>query len=119
MGYSLVYYREIEGIAVLWYNGKNHDLPEESYKPPFGQEHIGFVITENGGQEMERNNMLEEDTVIAENTKLLPFEEIQKRLIKTLEYMVEGEYVEGTEECINAIDGSYINPNSEVLEATY
>ncbi len=173
-GYVLEYYRDIENIPAFWYNGESHEIPEESYKPPFGQEKIQIVVTERGVQSFRWQNMAEIDKVIVENTKLLDFVEIQKRLLKVLEYAVVGSssqsqtdnlhyhyelshvelryaYISALDEpekayltpawvftvtseieeegemikkfpekiLINAIDGSYIDPNASVLDATY
>ncbi len=173
-GYVLEYYRDIENISAFWYNGESHEIPEESYKPPFGQEKIQIVVTESGVQSFRWQNMAEIDKVIVENTKLLDFVEIQKRLLKVLEYAVVGSssqsqtdnlhyhyelshvelryaYISALDEpekaylvpawvftvtseieeggsrikkfpekiLINAIDGSYIDPNASVLDATY
>lgn len=54
-------------------------LPEKTYAPAFLPESLIMVFTENGLQIFEWDHMAKMVRVIADNTKLLPFEEIKER----------------------------------------
>lgn len=81
-GYSIYLYPELENI--IGYNQPYanlvYDLPETTYAPRFLTEQIHIVITENGIQKFEWTDISERIETIAENTKLLSFNEIKEKL---------------------------------------
>ncbi|HAX51507.1 DUF6034 family protein [Muricomes intestini] len=87
-GYRLYYYRGIEGIPAYWANGITYDTPEQTYSPPFGQECIEVLVTETGIKQVDWYNMSEKVKTVAENTKLLSFDEIKTRAFQHLKYTI-------------------------------
>lgn len=65
--------------------------PEKSYLPPFGVESIEILVTEDGVKSFAWSNMSEEVRVVAENTKIYPFEQVQGKLFDHLFYTVASE----------------------------
>ena len=61
-------------------------LPEQTYAPSFSTEKIHIVVTEDGIQLFEWTNISEKTSTIAENTKLMPFEEIKEKFADHLLY---------------------------------
>lgn len=61
-------------------------LPEKTYAPAFLPESLIMVFTENGLQIFEWDHMAKMVRVIADNTKLLPFEEIKERFAQHVFY---------------------------------
>lgn len=59
---------------------------EGSYSPPFDTETVDILVTEDGVQSFSWEGMCEEVTTVAENTNLLPFEEIQDKAIEQMYY---------------------------------
>lgn len=87
--YKLLYSWNLGGIsAYMPIRGTLHsDMPELSYTPPFYQERIEITVTEDGVVEFSWNNMAKLYQVVAENTKLLPFDKIKDRLAEHLQYI--------------------------------
>lgn len=87
--YNLLYSWDLGGIpAYMPLRGTLHNnMPELSYTPPFYQERIEITVTEDGVVEFSWNNMAELYQVVAENTKLLPFDKIKDRLAEHLQYI--------------------------------
>lgn len=87
-GYSVYYNRkagELAGYEQAVQRPFN-DLPEEIYAPPFSAEQIHMIVTQGGIVQFEWNNLSEKTETIAENTKLLPFDEIKEKLYDHLLY---------------------------------
>lgn len=62
------------------------ELPETTYAPSFSTEQIHMVLTEEGIQLFEWTNLGEQEDEIAENTKLLSFDEIKEEMADHLLY---------------------------------
>lgn len=62
------------------------DLPETSYAPPFFTEQLHIVVTKEGICMFEWMYLSEKEDMIAENTKLLSFNEIKEKLMEHLQY---------------------------------
>ena len=62
----------------------------DSYVPPFQIETISILITEEGVKYFKWDGMAEEVRTVTENTKLLPFEKIQAKLIDQIFYWYSG-----------------------------
>ena len=65
----------------------HNDMPELTYNPPFQPEKIEITVTEDGVVGFSWINMAELYQVVAENTKLLPFDKIKDRLAEHLQYI--------------------------------
>lgn len=63
-----------------------NDLPETMYTPTFLTERLHIIITKEGVQRFEWVDISEKKDTIAENTKLLSFDEIKARLLDHLFY---------------------------------
>lgn len=74
------------------------DLPETIYAPTFSTEKIHVIVTEEGIQQFEWTNISQRKETIAENTKLLSFEEIKKKAAEHLLYISLSGYREKDKE---------------------
>lgn len=81
-GYKFYMGMDNEGLVSYSQSGGTfyQDLSEAVYKPSFAPEEIQVVVTEDGMKSFLWKNMSEKGKVIAENTNLLPFEEITEKL---------------------------------------
>lgn len=81
-GYKFYMGMDNEGLVSYSQSGGTfyQDLSEAVYKPSFAPEEIQIVVTEDGVKSFLWKNMSEKGKVIAENTNLLPFEEIAEKL---------------------------------------
>lgn len=81
-GYKFYMGMDNEGLVSYSQSGGTfyQDLSEAVYKPSFAPEEIQIVVTEDGVKSFLWKNMSEKGNVIAENTNLLPFEEITEKL---------------------------------------
>ena len=61
-------------------------LPEQIYAPSFSTEEIHMVVTEDEVQLFEWTNISEKTSTIADNTKLMPFEEMKEKFADHLLY---------------------------------
>lgn len=88
-GYSLYYNRKAGELAGYEQPVQQpfNDLPEEVYAPPFATEQIHMVVTEEGILQFEWNNLSSKKDTIAENTKLLTFDEVKEKLYDHLLYV--------------------------------
>lgn len=64
-----------------------NDLPETMYAPSFLTEKIRIIVTKEGVQRFEWINISKRKDTIAENTKLLSFEDIKEKLVDHLLYV--------------------------------
>lgn len=88
IGYS-IYYSYGHGNLIGYEQPlrKPHaDLPETIYAPYFAVEQIHMIITEDGIQKFEWDNISEKKDTIAENVKVLTFEEMKTALMNHLFY---------------------------------
>lgn len=81
-GYKFYMGMDNEGLVSYSQSGGTfyQDLSEAVYKPSFAPEEIQIVVTEDGVKSFLWKNMSEKGKVIAENTNILPFEEITEKL---------------------------------------
>jgi len=80
-GYMFTYYRLAGDLPSISYG--NNTFPNA---PTFYPECIEIVVTEDGIQAVDWYNMAQVVDTVAENTKLLPFENIQKSFLDFLNY---------------------------------
>lgn len=91
-GYVYTFNNSIGSWPVdLKFGGYFHGAPEaeeetQTYAPPFPVEKIQIVVTGGGIRMFSWDGMSETVATVAENTNLLPFEEIQERLTQYLSY---------------------------------
>jgi hypothetical protein len=94
-GYELVYMRDLGGLtASLLVNGYAEGkagsvLAEDGWfpgRPPFMPEMIRIFVTDEGVQSFEWENMSQPVRIVAENTMLLPFDEITERFADFLNF---------------------------------
>lgn len=87
-GYTFVYSTGVEGLPVNEYisEGVIGGMPEEDYQPPFQPERIEITVGDEEIVSFSWSNMSEKEGVIAENTKLLPFEQIKEKLMDHVYY---------------------------------
>lgn len=87
-GYSFHLYPragDVKGYTLQ--RSKQYDnLPETSYAPTFLTAHIEIMVTEDGVKKFEWDYISEKKDMIAENTKLLSFDEIKEKLADHLFY---------------------------------
>lgn len=92
VGYRYTFARETRGLFMIE-EGVALRTSGEVYAPPFPVETVHVAVTEQGVQEFVWEGMSEESAVVAENTALLPFEEIQEQLFKQISYWYSGKGV--------------------------
>lgn len=88
-GYEFIYTRGFGGISAGQLLGSivgDSASGVQAYAPPFPIEKISIVVTESGVKSFTWEGMCEEAGVVAENTKLLAFEDIEERLIDYIYY---------------------------------
>lgn len=88
IGYSIYYsFKQGDLIGYEQPLRKPHkNLPETIYAPYFAVEQIHMVITEEGVRRFEWDNISERKDVIAENVKILTFDEMKDALMNHLFY---------------------------------
>lgn len=87
LGYTLTYAYPYEGVPVFTYPehvNKYKDLGELVYAPSFEAEILKISVTDEGIRMFTWSDMAEKTAVITENSKLLPFDQIQESLKKHL-----------------------------------
>lgn len=88
-GYEFVYTRGSGGISAGQLRGSivgDAASGVQAYAPPFPIEKISIVVTESGVKSFSWEGMCEEAGIVAENTKLLAFENIEERLLDYIYY---------------------------------
>ncbi len=87
-GYSLVYTLDLGGLRAFQQEGGYiyPSLPETTYGPRYTQEQLQLFVSEDGIEQVEWYYMTTPVATIAENTKLLPFEQVAQRLADHLSY---------------------------------
>lgn len=88
IGYSVYLYRKVGDVIGYdqWSPLIYDDLPETIYAPAFATEKIHMTITKEGIREFKWTNISNKVDTIAENTKLLLFEEVKDNLSEHLLY---------------------------------
>ena len=87
VGYTLTYSTSVEGLAADEYiAGSKNGMPEEVYTSPFLPERIEITLTDDGIMKFSWLNMADKESIVAENTRFQPFEEIKERLLDHLYY---------------------------------
>lgn len=76
---------DVNGYTLLFSN-QYKDLPETSYAPTFLTTQISIVVTEEGVKSFEWDYISDKKDMIAENTKLLSFDEVKEKLADHLLY---------------------------------
>lgn len=105
-GYSFHLYPKA-GDAVgytLQRSEQYENLPETSYTPAFLTAQLEIMVTEEGVKKFEWDYISEKKDMIAENTKLLPFDEIKEKLADHLLYAELSFYENGE----IPLDSSYV-----------
>lgn len=99
-GYS-IYYAPKAGDLVGYeqpFQRPYEEVPETIYAPSFSTEGIHMIITKEGLQLFEWTNLAKKKEAIAENTKLLSFDEIKEKLADHLFYTIISSFSEGKEQ---------------------
>ena len=109
-GYEFVFFKESAGLLACELTNGYYRLTEPDGSvpnaPPFFTESIRIFVTEDGVQKFDWQNAAEQVGVVAENTKLLPFEEIKRGFLNHINY--------------NAFNGGYrIDVKSVELRLAY
>lgn len=87
-GYRYVFTRGQGGLFTDQMKGSTiADEVGGSYAPPFPVEKVSVVATASGVKAFEWDGICEEVGTAAENTRLLPFEEIQKNIFDYMYYL--------------------------------
>lgn len=92
VGYRYTFTRKTGGLFMID-GGIALRTAGEAYAPPFPVETVRVTVTEQGIQEFAWKGMSEESAAAAENTELLPFEQIQEQLFKQITYWYSGKAV--------------------------
>ena len=98
------------------------DLPETTYAPSFLTEQIRVIVTKDGIQKFEWKNISRRKDTIAENTKLLSFDEIKEKLMQHLLYVevneIGGEKEKGSQSLYQLEDVQLRAANVNAYEDT-
>ncbi len=99
-GYCLTFQREIDGLMAYVVQGDNITVmgrSDDDYRMPFTPEQLTLFVTDEGVQLFDWQNMVRPVAMVAENTQLLPFEEIMPRIIDNIRFgdFVLGKLAEG------------------------
>lgn len=79
---------DVVGYSLTSASKAYEDLTETVYAPSFITEEIRIIVTKDGVQLFEWTNISQQTDVIAENTKLLTFDEIKEKLADHLLYIM-------------------------------
>ena len=86
-GYEYIFVPAVGGILVDQFaQSVVMEQSESSYTPPFPVEQISIAVTEDGVVSFTWTGICSEVSTVAENTNLIPFEEIQDRLFDQMFY---------------------------------
>ena len=89
-GYEFIFYKENAGLLACGLANGYYKLTDPDGNvpnaPPFFVESVRIFITKDGVQKFQWENAAEQVRVVAENTKLLSFEEIKKGFINHINY---------------------------------
>ncbi len=88
--YRYVFTRAYGGISAERAGGSAAEEAADSYTSPFPVETVSITVTEEGVKAFSWTGMCEEEAVIAEHVKLLPFDSIQERLFEQIYYYYLG-----------------------------
>lgn len=88
VGFSIYFYRTLGDL--MGYSQRSPEIlegiPETVYAPQFSSEKIQIIITKDGVQKFAWTNMSKKIDTVANNTKLLSFDEIKEKLANHLLY---------------------------------
>lgn len=88
VGFSIYFYRTLGDL--MGYSQRSPEIlegiPETVYAPQFSSEKIQIIITKDGVQKFAWTNMSKKIDTVANNTKLLSFDEIKEKLADHLLY---------------------------------
>lgn len=88
VGFSIYFYRTLGDV--MGYSQRSPEIlegiPETVYAPQFSAEKIQIIITKDGVQKFAWTNMSKKIDTVADNTKLLSFDEIKEKLADHLLY---------------------------------
>ena len=93
-GYAFTYFRKVDGLLSKILEDQKIDVPSSSdppVKPDFFPECITVFVTEDGVQEFIWESMSHTVSCIAENTRLLPFEEIKEKFADQLNFFTDAQ----------------------------
>lgn len=87
-GYRFEYMRESGGIPGYQFRGGSwhKDEPPPQYSSPFSMEELSILVTEDGVQEFYWYGCTKAIETVNENVELLPFEDIQQRLLDQVRF---------------------------------
>ena len=85
-GYLYSYSFMVEGIPAKQSLSFGSTQETPSYIPSFSLETINIIVTESGVKSFDWNSMTDEVKTIAENTRLVDFDKIQKQIINQIYY---------------------------------
>lgn len=85
-GYQYTFLNFVEGIPAEQVYGTVSQNTTESYTPPFPVEKITITVMKDGVKSFKWEGMTEEADRIADNTELMPFENIQDLLVEQIFY---------------------------------
>jgi hypothetical protein len=87
-GYTFEYMRDSGGIPGYQFHGGGWyiDEPPPQYSSPFSMEELSILVTEDGVQYFNWYGCTKVVETVNENVEILPFEDIQQRLIDQIRY---------------------------------
>ncbi len=85
----------------------------EAYAPPFTMETLSMVISQNGIEAVWWFEMAQSAETVSENSELLPFKDIQERILNQLKYEYATDAVDVRIDSIRLVSG-YINTKDDI-----
>ena len=89
-GYQYAFTRSYGGISAEQAGGAAAEGVADTYTSPFPVETVSITVTDDGVKSFSWSGMCEEEGTIADNVKLLPFDDIQKKLFDQVYYYYLG-----------------------------
>lgn len=94
-GYVYTFLNEVGGLGVNFLcggitHGYVSDVPDEAYAPAFPVETVEIAVTESGVKLFSWEGMSETVSAVAENVKILPFENMEERMTEYISYQFPG-----------------------------
>lgn len=90
VGYKYVFTRAFGDVSVDQSIGAAMKQTADTYTAPFSVETVSIMVTDDGVKTFSWEGMCDEVSTIAENVKLLPFEDVQKQLFEQIYYYYLG-----------------------------
>ncbi len=85
----------------------------EAYAPPFTMETLSMVVTQHGIEAVWWNQMAQVAETVSENALLLPFKDIQERIVSQLKYEYATDAVDVQIDNVRLVSG-YINTKDDI-----